>query len=81
MTEEQLNSTFYDIGAWLGENFATEEAYLSLASKVERRSSSNYMVYGGVTATALAIVAVLATQNRKKEEKSEKLGQMQSSFI
>lgn len=29
MTEEQLNSTFYDVGKWLEDNFAEETAYLS----------------------------------------------------
>jgi len=39
------------------------------------------MVYGGVTASALAIVAALCHANRKKDEKSDKLGQMENSFI
>lgn len=82
MTEEQLNSTFYDVGTWLEDNFAADEMTISLAGKVKPSSSNSqqYAIYGGSALTLVAVSAIIYAQS-KKEEKSTKVDQMQDSFI
>jgi len=78
-TEEQLNSTFYDIGSWLEDSFSADQ--VSLAAKVERHSSQSSKMYAGAFVAAVAMISVFIYANRKKEEKSHKLEQMRDSFI
>jgi len=82
LTEEQLNSTFYDVGAWLEDNFAADEMTISLAGKVKPSSSNSqqYAIYGGSALTLAAVSAIIYAQS-KKEDKSTKVDQMQDSFI
>jgi len=82
LTEEQLNSTFYDIGSWLEESFSADEMYLSLAAKVERNSSQfSNMMYAGAFIATLAVISCFIYANRKKDEKSSKIEQMQEGWI
>merc|ERR1712226_1181862 len=82
LTEEQLNSTFYDIGAWFEDSFSADEMYLSLAAKVERKSSQiSTMLYAGAFIATLAVISAFIYANRKKEEKTSKIEQMQEGWI
>merc|ERR1712151_542380 len=76
--QAQVEDTFYDIGYWLGENFAAEEAqYVTLAAKVDTKGSRDVRMYAAAGIAALAVVcAVLYTKTQKKDEKTPKHDQV-----
>jgi len=81
--ENQVESTFYDIGSWLEDNFAaTEVSYVSLAAKVEtKRSNTDVMMYAAVAIVSLAIVSVLIFKMTQKRNEKVKNAQVTESLV
>jgi len=81
--EVQLESTFYDIGSWLEDNFAADEvSYVSLAAKVEtKRTTSDVMMYSALAIASFAIVSVIIFKMTQRKDEKARHSQVMESLV